>query len=398
MTLFLSKLIIPQLIRILLFIFILFIPMKTSIYPISFSLIVFFVAFYLAINQKLFLIKNILQEHKKLVVAFLFIILSMVLANLFSNYSTLYSWRIVANYIFRYFLLFIILLLLYKETLISKRFILICILCSLCLQSIDGIYQAFTTFDFIKLNPGSLFGKESIELGLTAATFNRNTFGFFMAQGAVLSTAFLIKKEFYFNKKEYFYFLLMVCFFLFTLIFSYSRSAWIFYITFLILFIVFEKPNLSKNNLFTLLIIILIVIGFFAYFETLSARLLALVHLNTSDRNIIWLDVISLIKKEFFFGYGIMTYEKITSQPITSVHNSLLEIFLFLGFTGVISFSYLLYVIFQKVLSTKNSIYFSLCISYFIITLFDHSIIKSIPMLSSLSLFAFFIYSHDLND
>lgn len=392
------KLIMPQLIRILLFIFILFIPMKTSIYPISFSLIVFFVIFHLAINQKFFLIKKILYEHKKLVVAFLFIILSMVLANLLSDYSTLYSWRIVFHYIFRYFLLFVILLLLYKETIISKHFILICILCSLCLQSIDGIYQALTTFDFIRANPGSLLGGGSLDLGLTAATFNRNTFGFFMAQGAVLSTAFLIKKDFYFNKKEYFYFFFMVCFFLFTLIFSYSRSAWIFYITFLILFIFFEKPNLSKNNLLTLLIIIFIVIGFFVYFETLSARLLALVHLNTSDRNIIWLDVIDLIKKEFFFGYGIMTYEQITSQPITSVHNSLLEIFLYLGFTGVVSFSYLLYIILQKVFSTRNSIYFPLCISYFIITLFDHSIIKSIPMLSSLSLFAFFIYSHDLND
>lgn len=381
------------LIRFFLAIFIIFIPMKTSIYPISFGLLVLFFISYIVLNQKFALINSILQEQKKPIVAFSCVVISMIVSNALSDYTTLDSWRIVAHYIFRYFLFFIILLVLYKDGCISKRFIVITLLCSLFLQNIDGIYQAITGFDFIRGYAGSLYAQEGIAPGLKGATFNRNTFGFFMALGVSFCTIFLLKRDLKLSKIQYLFFMLTLFLFLFNLLFSYSRSAWVFYIVFLTFFIILENRYLTKKTLLTLIIIIMLIIAFFTYFDALLMRLFQLVHFQASNRDKIWLDTIALIKNNILFGYGVMTYEKLASQNIASVHNSILEILLYLGINGFVAFTYLLYTIWEQIVKIKNSIYYTFFFAILIITQFDHSIIKSIPMLSSLSIFAFFIFS-----
>lgn len=384
----LSNQLLKNYIRFFLFVFILFIPMKTSIYQISFGLLILFSSLYFLKNGQLTYLWQLLLQNKKVAISINLVIASMIISNLISSYSTLDSWKIIIHYIFRYFLFFLLLQALYEKSIISKHFIFIAIFSSLFLQGFDAIYQALTGFDFIRNLPGS------INNGLQAATFNRNTFGLFMAIGISLSTAFLIKKELlpYFYYKVFFIF--ATALFLFGLMFSYSRAAWIFYCIFIFTFTIQEYKNFTNKNFIFYAIICFCILSFFFYFDSLFIRLLELVNLESSNRYTIWLDSINLIKIQPFFGYGLMTYPKITSQEILSVHNSLLEITLFLGIVGLTAFSFLLFLILQKIIQTKNSIYFAFFISFLIISQFDHSIIKNIPLLSTLSIFAFFIFSN----
>jgi O-antigen ligase len=384
-----TKQMLEKAIRFFLFIFILFIPMKTSIYPISFGILVLLFGIYIFKNKQFSTFITIIKANKKVIVAFVLVISCMTLSNILSPYSTYDSWRIIFHYIFRYFLFFLILLFFYKKAVISKHFIILAVFSSLLLQAVDGIFQAIYQYDFIRHKVGSLYA-----YGLSGATFNRNTFGLFMAIGASLAIVFLIKKEYnnFSNyKKGLLYFSTIL--FIFGLLFSYSRSAWIFFNVFSILFFSLEYKSLSYKDFIISLMCIFFIVFSFYYFDTLYTRLLQLIHLNSSNRVTVWLDSLHLIKERPFFGYGLMTYAKIASQKIFSVHNSFLEITLFLGLFGLITFTFLLYVIFQKILQIKNSIYISFFLSFLTITQFDHSIIKSIPMLSTLSLFAFFIYS-----
>ncbi|GEM_PF-2246175 len=382
-------------IRFFLGIFILFIPMKTAIYPISYSLFLFFSGIYFYKNRLVCSLTDFAITYQKLLIAFGLVIASMVTSNLLSPYVSFGSWKVIFEYVVRYFLLFVVLIVLYQNAVISKRFLLVAILCALSIQGIDGLYQALSGIDLIRGHLGSIAG-EGMNAGIRAAMFHRNTFGLFMAIGIMLSTLLLIFENKLPHKPYQTLFLSMtIPFFIFGLLFSYSRSAWVFCCVFLSVYLFKEYKRLTYKHYLVLLTLIVSIVCFFLYFDTLFVRFVQLIQLNSSERDIIWLDSIRLIQAHPIVGYGLMSYQKIASQHTLSVHNSLLEIMLFLGIVGFAAFSFLLYVALEKIVQIKDSVLLAFFVAFLVVSQFDHSIISNAPMLSALSLFAFFIFAQN---
>ena len=380
--------ILPILAKLFFFIWVIFIPMKTSFYQISFLCIVGVFLTYLLLYKKIFILKHIVIEHKNVIFSFGIILISMTISNSLSTVTTLESWIPEFHYIFRYFFIFLILVFFHKEAIINKKFVLFSVLFALSLQGIDGIYQAIFEYDFIKHNASSLND------GLSGATFNRNNFGFFMTIGTSISTGLLFYNQKYKLTNIHIYILIVFLFiFLFNLLFSYSRASWLFYGVFTLILCITEYKRISKKHFFIFLAIAILIVLVFFYYDNLFFRLGQLLKMDDSGRMPIWDDVIYLIKQNFVFGYGLMSYASIASQPILSVHNSVLEILLFVGIFGFTSFTLLLYFILMEIIKIKNYFYLSLFFAFLVITQFDNSIIKSITSLSTLSIFAVFIFA-----
>jgi len=312
----------------------------------------------------------------------------MTISNLLNNITTFLSWGTEFNYLFRYLLLFLILIFLHRESFFTKKFLLIAIFSSLLLQGIDGISQAIFNYDFIRGHTNGLHE------GLSGAVFNRNPFGMFMAIGASLSFGLLFYKNLYRLKKiEILLLSIFFGIFIFNLLFSYSRASWLFFAMFIIVLYAANYKNIDKRYIFILIALILLIIMIFNYNEALLLRFKSLIHEDSSHRFEIWTQALKLIKQKIFFGYGLMTYSKIGLNSFSGVHNSIIEIFLFLGLFGFIVYTNLLWKILNKVLSNKNIIQLGLFFAYIVITQFDESIIKGIVVLSPLVLFSFFIFS-----
>ncbi|WP_067177507.1 O-antigen ligase [Sulfurospirillum sp. UCH001] len=376
------------LIKFFLFMWIAFIPMKTSVYQISFIGILGVFFTYLFLHKKILILKSIFIEHKNIVFSFGIILISMTISNSLSTVTTIDSWSAEFHYVFRYFFIFVILIFFHKESIISKKFVLFTVLFSLSFQGIDGISQALFEYDFIKHNVSS------INDGLSGATFNRNTFGFFMSIGVSVCTGLLFYNQRYKLTYINIYILSILLFiFLFNLLFSYSRASWLFYGVFFLILCFAEYKKISKKHFLIFLVIAILIALVFFYYDNLFFRLGQLFKMEDSGRIPIWKDVIDLIKQNYIFGYGLMSYASIASQPILSVHNSILEILLFVGLFGFISFALLLYFILREIIQIRNHFYLALFFAFLVITQFDNSIIKSITTLSSLSIFAFFIFA-----
>lgn len=378
--------------KVFLFIWIVFIPMKTSFYQISsFAISIIFIFLFFKDN---FLKTILYQKYKSIILPFLFVIFSMVLSNSINLIDRLDSWKIIIYYVFRYFLIFLTLLYAFEQKMISRKFVFISFMASLSLQAIDGVYQSLFGYDFLKQLVASL------DIGLSGATFNRNVFGLFMAIGASLCTNLIFKnKDYRLKRMALFFSLILLLMFLYCLLFSYSRSAWLFYAIFITSLFCFNHEVLTIKHFLFLMILLTSVAILFYSSPQLMARFHQLVSGEDSARYSIWINTISFIKESPFFGYGLITYDTVgLSNPnapkIASIHNSVLEILFFLGSFGFIAFSYLLYAIYVKIVDFKDKAYLSFFISSAIITLFDHSIISGMTNISALVILSFFIYSH----
>lgn len=302
----------------IMFLFIVFIPMKTSIYQISFAILTILFLTYLIYYKTLNNLKNLFLFYKDIHLIFSLVIFSMFISNISSHFVTAESWVTLMQYIVRYFLLFWILIFFYAEKIISKQFIVIAIFISLFIQSIDGLHQIFFNIDFIKSHAGS------ITEGLSGATDNRNVFGFFMSIGASISSVILFNYSVNKLKKMSIIFIIFSLFiFILNLLFSYSRSAWLFYVTFIIFYIIKNLNYWSNKKTLFLLSMITVIGMMFLFSDTLFIRFCKLITMDSSQRNVIWLDAIRLIQENFLFGYGVMTFKHLSSQPISFIHNSL---------------------------------------------------------------------------
>ena len=378
--------------KISLFIWILFIPMKTSFYQISYVLMILLFLIYIFFYKKTTQFTEIIHEQKAILIAFSFIILSMTISNFISPISTFLSWKTEFHYVFRYLIMFLTLLLFYKERIFTKRFLVITIFISLLLQGIDGIFQAIYHFDFIKGHLGNLHH------GLTGAVFNKNTFGMLMALGASLSIG-LISYQKQIILKKIIPLAVFFMIFIFNLLFSYSRASWLFFISYIVVLLLINYKKINKYTLLSILIFLSILIAIFITNENLLSRFHSLIEKDSSHRFEIWAQTINIIKQRLFFGHGLMTFSdsvgKVNGIRFSGVHNSLLEITLFLGLFGFAAYTNLLWQIFKKIISNKTTIQLSLFFAFLTITQFDESIIKGIIPLSSLTIFAFFIFSQD---
>ena len=263
------------------------------------------------------------------------------------------------------------------------------------LQAVDGAYQTIFHYDFIKHNVGSL------EAGLSGATFHRNTFGMFMAIGASISLGILYYyRNFELKKFDILFLSSAFTLFSFNLIFSYSRASWLFFIVFVFTLLAKSYKKINKYHISVLITIFILTIVIFLNNKNLEIRFDSLIHADSSHRFAIWSHTINLAKERIIFGHGLMTFAstlgqiKIGGMYHSGVHNSILEIFLFLGLFGLTAYTILLCNILKRTLLNRSTIQLALFCAFLVITQFDQSIIKGIVSLSPLTLFAFFIFSH----
>lgn len=363
-----------------LFLWILFIPMKTVIYQASYIIMFILIVFHIYINKTFNDLLFILHKLKDILFILLCIIASMTVSNALSEFSTFTSWKVEFTYIYRYIFASIVLLYAYQQRLFDKKTLVIFIVFSLFVQSAIGIYHFSTNFD-------------SLKNGISAWTHNRNTFGMLMTLGSSIIIGILLhNRQYKLRKLEYFLLVLTLIFFLFNLLFSYSRASWLASLIFIITMWIFNFKTISLKKYFLVVCFFTICIILFLMIPELASRFKCLIELDSSNRFEIWKHTLSLILQKPFLGYGLHSYAHIGLKNIAGVHNAILEILLYLGIFGFIFYTTLIAKIIKEQINQKNFFFLAISISLMTINQFDHSITSGIVTLSPLSIFAFFIF------
>jgi O-antigen ligase len=365
--------------NLLLIIWILAIPFKNAIYQGSMiSIILFFIYYLLKTKNIKPLIENFKQT-KYLFLGFSMIILSMIISNTLNpDFINKKSWHITYMFIIRYGLMFVILAYFYKLDFFNKKNVVIAILSSFILLMLTGIYQ-------IILDPNIIMGT-----GITGTLDNRNAFGLFMGMGFVLSVILLN-----YNKNLALFLILLFSFFM---IFSFSRSSWVAaFISCTILFSLNYRKVKASYFIYIISFILFLLVLYFS-FDSFQNRLQQLLEGKSTHRTEIWLQTIEFIKEKFLFGYGIDSWKNLPNtflNKYADTHNSTLEILLYTGIIGLISWLTTIFIIVHKIINTKSHLLISI-ISYFIVvTQFDFGAFGSKELLSFLTIFIFFVYSEN---
>ena len=383
--------------QIFLSIWIFSIPLKNALYQLSTILIIIlFLVHYFYHKEKEILI-DILYTYKKLWIVFLLFIASMTLSTLLgiSEKDELFE---IFKYFYRYPLILMVLFYFYKQSFFSKRYLLSLIFVVLFINSLDGLYQYVMGIDFILNKP-----PDNSSL-LTGAVYHHNPFGLFMATGAMMSLVLFFDNTNYtickYNKTIYFISLLI---FLFTLFHSQSRSAWVMFGIFsmLYIFLYIKHNGINKKLFYTLSTLLIVSIMFFLIDDNLSHRLMLLLQGNSSGRtSIIWPFTIDKIMDSPILGYGINSYKILASSASipghAGVHNLSLELLLYTGIVGGFIFLSLVLLVLKESFSKDKIIYFIFFLSFIILMQFDGSLITSKIHLNVFILILFFIYSFKL--
>jgi O-antigen ligase len=371
----------------ILLIWILSIPFKNSVYQISTILIIVYFLIYVIKNKDFIYLKNIIMRFKDLFIIFLLIILSMTISNLANDVSKTDAWRIELSFIYRYAFIFFILIFFYSKEFFSKKNVFVYILISLSIQSFDGLYQSIYGYDIFLHNEGSII------LGLTGGTYNRNIFGLFMGIGVILS--FLAFKKNIYEKNNIFIFILFALF-IYNSLFCYSRGVWVSIFAAFTFYFIVNLKNIKIQHLVICGIVLLPIILLFLNIELLNKRFEELITGYSSNRTDIWLYALELINQKPIFGWGINSFSVSGWNDITSVHNHTLEIFLDMGITGLLLYTVILGLIVKELIKNKNYGLLSMLIYFFVWGIFGESIISGKTLLSSLTLFVFFVFSSRL--
>ena len=378
--------------KFLLFIWILSIPMKDSIYQIAITLLLCVFLFELSHQNNRTFFRELLLHYKDTAIALALIIASMSVSNLLGIHAPK-AWHLEIMYFLRYGIIFFILLYGYSRNYFSLFTLIMIILLSLSLQTFDGLYQHFFNVDFIR---GSV-----VQNGewLTGAVFYYNPFGMMMGLGAGIILTLLIN-----NYKQTIIpsvlgiagFLFLLCSFLYTMLFSLSRASWIAFIAFVATLIILNYKHISKKFLLGFCIITIFIILFALIDASLLHRITQLLQGDSSNRYDIWRSTLKAFSQSPYFGYGLDCFKlAVPSQSqFNGVHNSLLEILLSLGIVGLCVFSYALFLSIREIYRQKSSHYFAFFMFLMVVSQFDHSIISSKIFLSILTLFSFFVFSH----
>ena len=368
-------------------IWIISIPFKNSIYQASTILLILFFLIYLIKHRDFLYFKDLILRYKGILYSFLIILISMAISNIINDVN-IDSWKIQFAYIYRYALMFIILLYFYSKEIFTKKILYIFLLFSLSVQSFDGLYQSILGYDFFKHNLGNL------EEGLTGFTFNRNIFALIVGLGVLLCVfSIKIKK----SNKINFIVILLGFIFIFCTLFSYSRAVWVALFLSLFFYFFINLKSIKITHILYVISIFLVIGIAFAYVDSLQNRLDLLLNGNSSNRDKIWLYTLNLIQQKPIFGWGLDTWSIIGLKDYANVHNSILEILLYLGIFGFFSFTYFFINILKEINYYKNSSAFCVLIYLIVISFFDQDIFTGKIYLSFFTILMFYIYSDKIN-
>lgn len=370
----------------LLFLWTVSIPFKNAIYQGSTIFLIIFLLFYVIKNKDYDYFKNLFNRYKDLFIAFSLIILSMSISNTVNDVSNTDAWRLELNYIYRYALIFVVLIYFYSKDFFSKQMFVIFVFISLGIQGLDGVFQSIMGYDIFKHNIGNLNN------GLTGVTFNRNIYGFFVGLGVILSFL-LIKKEDILNKTN-FITLPFFMIFLFCTLFSYSRAVWVSLFVSFIIYICLNYKKINMKHIFIFIFIFILLFLSISNIDLLQSRFNQLVQGNTSMRDVIWLNTIELIKERVFFGWGLDTWQIHGMKEFAGIHNITLEILFFMGFFGFLTFIGFLIIVIKEIFNQKTYQLLIFIVFMLIVGQFDHSLITGKTYLSSMVILMFFVFKN----
>lgn len=372
--------------NILLFLWVISIPFKNALFQISLVSIILFFLIYIIKNKDYNYFKMLLYKYKDLLILSILLLLCMTISNYINDISNKKGWIDQINYLYRYIFIFIILIYFYSKNFFSEKTLIIFILIALSIQAFDGMFQSIFGHDLFKNIIGSL------TLGLTGATSNRNTFGFFMGLGAAI-TAFLIGKNTIYKKQNIILIFLFILF-IYCILFSYTRTTWLsLFIIFSLYFILNLKDIKLKYILYILTFLFILCILFFNI-DTLNVRFTLLLEGNSSERYEIWIHALKLIEQKLIFGWGLDSWKIVGLKRYAGVHNSILEILLYLGIFGLVIYTVLVYIILKEIYSHKQLTLAYIFIFLLISTQFGESITSGKTFLSSSVIFMFFVFRH----
>lgn len=368
----------------LLFVWILSIPFKNAIYQISTGLLILFFIFYIFKNKDFIYIKKLLEQYKYLIYSFIFIIFSMCISNLF-NIVDNNAWTNVLMFIFRYGLVFFILIYFYGKSFFDKKLLLLFIMISLSIQLFAGIYQSIFVYD---LTNSLVYNR------IHGFTFHSNIYAFFMGVGLLLSLFLFVNAKNY-NRNL---FLFLNSLYIYVVLFSYSRAVWISILFSTLIYSISYIKKLKIKELFLLITFVVIFFIILFNIDMINEKFASILKGDSSGRvEAIWIPALELIKERFFIGYGlgietVMKYNP-TIYHLGGFHNVIIEILFYTGILGLLAFSILFFQTIKEIYNQKNIYYFTILIFIIVDSQFDQSIFNGKTYLSTLTIFMFFIFT-----
>jgi O-antigen ligase len=223
--------------------------------------------------------------------------------------------------------------------------------------SLDGLFQFFFGFDFIRMQQTSQIQGA---IRLTASFSHPNSLAAYLA----MVIPFVLG-AFYQNRRWIYIILLPLL--IFTIIFTYSRGAWIGLAVSLFVF-----ASLQDRKL----ILALMALGLLSWFflpDSLLDRIKDIYNLEnatTKMRFELWKEAWNLFLQKPIFGHGLKTFSLLLEKGYA--HNCYLQMLVELGLFGFLSFVSILIVFFRYVLG-KNSRGLSLGLGCAIVASVVHS-------------------------
>lgn len=367
-----------------LFLWLCSVPFKNALYQVFTFLIIFLCAWHFIVNKNYDILISNLRKTKALTIAFCFIIITMILANLL-NLELLgkKSWHHIIMLVVRYGFVFIALAYFYVLGFFSKKEIVGYLLFGTMNLSLMAIVQGI-------LNPEILFGDvRNIDIGIKGTLNHRNAMGLVMSASVVFSF-FILRKNLLAGAG-------LLGIYTFCMIFSFSRSGWVASaVAFLIfIFVNFKKLDKRFFIILTLFIIALVVVYFNV--DSFHTRFDHLLNGDSSYRTTLWKYGFGMIEQDPIFGYGVGSWRSLPMSPDiaahTGVHNSIIEIMLFTGIIGLVAWISAVIVVLMEVIRSKNFIYLPPLVYFVVLTQFDFSVFDSKELLSYVSVFLFLVYS-----
>lgn len=307
-----------------------FLPISIAFIEIFSTIIIF-----------LFFIKKIIKPDFKFLKdkssIFLIIFVMFCILSLFN--SGIYFKKSIGALFFKWFE-YIIIFLAIKDVIEPKKIkkIIFIILLSATLIGIDGLFQHFFGFDFIRHRKSVEIPPTGSKDVITATFKHYNDFGAYLV--VVLSLAFIYSFK---DKKYFIKFLFLTIILFFCLLFTYSRGAWLGFL----LSILFASFFL-KRRFFIFLVLLFLV--FFIFNPMLKERFY-FTFSNTGDsgRFSLWKTAFLMIKDNPFLGKGIgtfMDYSHIYNKELgyQYAHNSYIQI---AAETGIFSLLFFILFIFS---------------------------------------------------
>lgn len=362
------------------------IPFKNAVYQISVSLVILYFLIYIAMYRNFAPLRINLQKCVLPTVGFVLMIISMVISNLLNpEFLADKSWHVTAMFVVRYTLVFIILAYFYSLGFFSKKEIILAVFASFLLLSFTAIFQICT-------NPSGMFNPR---VGLTGSLGHHNALG--LSMGLAVSSAIAL---FSCCKKIS---LVLVLYFAFFMIFSFSRSAWVASFVAGVCFIILNFKNFTISDkkilfLFMLVLIALLAV-LFIEFDSFKERFDTLLAGDSSNRYLIWDYSWHRILEHPIFGWGIDSFRNLPgsvvhiSEDMNSTHNMILEILIYTGIVGFIVSLFTIVCIFTRLL--KNVALLVLGIHFLVVTQFDFSVYATKELLSYITILVFLAYADD---